>query len=88
MQRHTPYHLAWRTKEEQFFNGDRDQVVGRQRPAYHHRYRSDMFGGLCSMSRPICMIFVADLIARRLRIFISAVAVTPRLCSMFLGWLL
>ena len=33
--------------------------------------------GLCSMSRLICMIFVADLIACRLNFFMSAMACRP-----------
>jgi hypothetical protein len=33
--------------------------------------------GLCSMSRLICAIFVADLIACRLDFFMSAVACSP-----------
>jgi hypothetical protein len=42
------------------------------------------------MSRLICMFLVADLIARRLNLFMVAVAcgpVTPSLCE-FLVWLL
>jgi uncharacterized protein (DUF983 family) len=38
------------------------------------------------MSRPVCVIFVAYLIACRLNIFMSAV-VTPSLWSGFLVWL-
>jgi len=47
------------------------------------------FWGLCSMSRLICIIFVADLIAFRLKCFMEAVAcklVTTRL--RFFVWLL
>jgi hypothetical protein len=49
--------------------------------------------GLNSMSRHICMIFVADLTACRLDFFTSVAAVacrpaTPRLWSGFLVWLL
>jgi len=43
------------------------------------------------MSRLICMILVADLIACRLDLFINVVAcrpVTPRLWNGFLVWLL
>jgi hypothetical protein len=47
------------------------------------------FGGLCSMSRLICMISVPDLIACRLNFIIGAVAyrpVTLRMWSRFLVW--
>jgi len=40
------------------------------------------------MTRLICKILVADLIACRLDFFMSAVPVTPRLWSGFLVWLL
>jgi len=36
-------------------------VVGRQKPAHHQEYCSDIFWVLRSMSRLICMIFVAGL---------------------------
>jgi len=40
------------------------QVVGRQKPAHHQEYILLCYlWGLCSMSRLICMILVADLIA-------------------------
>jgi len=34
--------FIWRTEEERLFSGD--QVVGRQRPAHHQEYRSNIFG--------------------------------------------
>ena len=46
-----------------------------------------MFWGLWSLSRLVCMIFVADLIACRLNLFMSVVAftpVTPKLSNGFL----
>jgi len=55
-------HPTWRTKEERLFNGD--QVAGRQRPAHHQGYCSDVFG--CMMPHRLVCNFVADLIACRL----------------------
>ena len=55
-----------------------------------HTTRSIAHIFLGSMSRLICMIFVADLIACRLSLFISVMKrpVTPRLWSGFIAWLL
>jgi hypothetical protein len=79
-------HFIWRIKL--LFSGD--QVVGRQRPAHHQEYCSDTLGVVFNVLS-VCMIFVADLNAYRLNVFMSAVAcrqVTPRLWSGFLVWLL
>jgi hypothetical protein len=57
-------HPTWRVGLEKLFSGD--QVVGRQKPAHYQEFTPRYFRGLCSMSRLICMIFVADLIACRL----------------------
>jgi len=84
-------HPTWRTKEERLFSGD--QVVGSweaeacKPPGVLLRYS----GGLCSMSRLICMMFLADVIACRLDFSLSAVAcrpVTPRLWGGFFARLL
>ena len=79
-------HPIWRTKEERLFSGD--QVVGRQGPAHHQEYCSNICGVVFHVS-PHLYDFVAD--ACRLDSFTSAVAfrsVTPRLWSGFLVWLL
>jgi len=66
-----PYNPPGEQKRKNFSVGD--QVVGRQRPA-KSGVLIKYFGGLWSISRLICMIFVANLTAYRLKILMSAVA--------------
>jgi hypothetical protein len=85
-------HPTWRIKVRRVFQqgGGGGQVVGRKKPAHHQEYCSYICGGLYLMSRLICMIFVADLLACRIEFFMSAVCRpgTQRLWSGFPVWLL
>jgi hypothetical protein len=78
MQRHTQ-HPTWRIKVKSFSVGIR-WLGGTS--LHTTRSIAQIIVGLCSMSRLMCIISVADLVACRLNLVVSAVAyrkVPPRL---------